>query len=121
MQCPNQAPNGMLIIQESISDPTGSFIVYAPIDIRAIDMILCGGNPDVVPLLPSGFAILPDGPSGSTNHEISDYSGSFLTIAFQILVDNVPTANISPQSVAAVDKLMFCTINKIKNALFLNF
>ncbi|XP_069143533.1 homeobox-leucine zipper protein ROC1-like [Solanum lycopersicum] len=121
VNCPNQAPNGMLIIQESISDPTGSFIVYAPIDIRAIDMILCGGNPDVVPLLPSGFAILPDGPSGSTNHEISDYSGSFLTIAFQILVDNVPTANISPQSVAAVDKLMFCTINKIKNALFLNF
>ncbi|TMX03161.1 hypothetical protein EJD97_017997 [Solanum chilense] len=121
VNCPNQAPNGILIIQESITDPTGSFIVYAPIDIRAIDMILCGGNPDVVRLLPSGFAILPDGPSGSTNHEISDYTGSFLTIAFQILVDNVPTANISPQSVAAVDKLMFCTINKIKNALFLNF
>ncbi|XP_015081481.1 homeobox-leucine zipper protein ROC7-like [Solanum pennellii] len=121
VNCPNQAQNGMLIIQESITDPTGSFIVYAPIDIRAIDIILCGGNPDVVPLLPSGFAIFPDGPSGSTNHEISDYSGSFLTIAFQILVDTVPTTNISPQSVAAVDKLMFCTIYKIKNALFLNF
>ncbi|KAH0655772.1 hypothetical protein KY285_030654 [Solanum tuberosum] len=118
---PNPAQNDMLIFQESITDPTGSFIVYAPIDIRAIDMVLCGGNPDGVPLLPSGFAIFPDGPSSSTNYEISDYSGSFLTISFQILVHNVPTANISPQSIASVNKLMFCTIDKIKNALFLNF
>ncbi|WMV38405.1 hypothetical protein MTR67_031790 [Solanum verrucosum] len=118
---PNPAQNDMLIFQENITDPTGSFIVYAPIDIRAIDMVLCGGNPDGVPLLPSGFAIFPDGPSSSTNYEISDYSGSFLTIAFQILVHNVPTANISPQSIASVNKLMFCTIDKIKNALFLNF
>ncbi|KAG5596087.1 hypothetical protein H5410_037319, partial [Solanum commersonii] len=118
---PNPAQNDMLIFQESITDPTGSFIVYAPIDIRAIDMVLCGGNPDGIPLLPSGFAIFPDGPSSSTNYEISDYSGSFLTIAFQILVHNVPTAIISPQSIASVNKLMFFTIDKIKNALFLNF
>ncbi|XP_060189986.1 homeobox-leucine zipper protein ROC7-like [Lycium barbarum] len=106
----NSAQSNMLIVQESSTDPTGSFVVYAPVDVSAVNIVLCGGNSDNVALLPSGFVILADGPSESS-------VGSLLTTAFQILVDHVPTAKISPSSVAMVNNLVSCTINKIRAAL----
>ncbi|MCE0481959.1 hypothetical protein HAX54_040185 [Datura stramonium] len=109
--------SNMLILQQSSTDPTGSFIIYAPIDVHATNVVLCGGHPDYVPLLPSGFAILPDGTSDFIDGGVVGSGGSLLTVAFQILIDNVPTANLSPQSVATINNLMSCTINKIKVAL----
>lgn len=114
LQSSNPGQSNLSIIQESMSDPSGSFIVYAPIDILEIEKVLCGGSPDDVPLLPSGFAILPDGPLGVSS------SGSLLTVSFQILAASVPTTDVSPQSVTAVENLMICTIDKINNALFSN-
>ena len=63
-----------------------------------MNVVLNGGDPDYVALLPSGFAILPDGRqlrlgNNIINDKIS--SGSLLTMAFQILVDSVPTAKLS--------------------------
>ncbi|KAJ0921084.1 putative START domain-containing protein [Helianthus annuus] len=43
---------------ESSSDPTGSYVIYAPVDIASMNVVLSGGDPDYVALLPSGFAIL---------------------------------------------------------------
>lgn len=108
----------MLILQESFSDPTASFIVYAPVDIMSMNMVINGGEPDYVALLPSGFAILPDGPPLEDGEPRT--VGSLLTVAFQILVDSVPTAKISLGSVATVNNLIACTVERIEDALSAN-
>ena len=48
------------ILQECCTDSTGSYIVYAPIDILTIQTLLGGFDPDPFILLVSGFSILPD-------------------------------------------------------------
>lgn len=109
----------MLILQESCTDPTASFVIYAPVDIVAMNVVLNGGDPDYVALLPSGFAILPDGTSSVHGGPIGEAAsgGSLLTVAFQILVDSVPTAKLSLGSVATVNNLIACTVERIKAAL----
>ena len=104
----------MLILQECCTDEACSLVVYAPVDIAAMSTVLNGGDPDSVALLPSGFAILPDGPprAGTANA-----GGSLLTVAFQILVDHVPTARLSLGSVATVNKLISNTVVRIRSAL----
>jgi len=109
----------MLILQESCTDSTGSYVVYAPVDIVAMNVVLSGGDPDYVALLPSGFAILPDGPpalNGGPMHEVGS-GGSLLTVGFQILVDSAPTAKLSLGSVATVNSLIKCTVERIKVAV----
>ena len=108
----------MLILQESCTDSTGSYVIYAPVDIAAMNIVLSGGDPDYVALLPSGFAILPDGP-GFNPGVILDVGsgGALLTVAFQILVDSVPTAKLSLGSVATVNNLIKCTVERIKAAV----
>ena len=118
----------MLILQECCTDETCSLVVYAPVDIAAMSTVLNGGNPESVALLPSGFAILPDGPP--PNHDNNNVvglttsstgppssGGSLLTVAFQILVDHVPTARLSLGSVATVNKLISSTVVRIRSAL----
>ncbi|XP_058072618.1 homeobox-leucine zipper protein ROC2-like isoform X2 [Magnolia sinica] len=114
----NSNQSNMLILQESCTDSTGSFVIYAPVDIVAMNVVLNGGDPDYVALLPSGFAILPDGPMmhGGGSGEVGS-GGSLLTVAFQILVDSVPTAKLSLGSVATVNSLIACTVERIKAAV----
>lgn len=111
----------MLILQESSTDSTGSYVIYAPVDIASMNVVLSGGDPDYVALLPSGFAILPDGPGQYEGGVLEVGSGgSLLTVAFQILVDSVPTAKISLGSVATVNSLIKCTVERIKCAVASN-
>ncbi|KAG8365414.1 hypothetical protein BUALT_Bualt18G0102400 [Buddleja alternifolia] len=114
----NSSQSNMLILQESCADSTGSYVIYAPVDIVAMNVVLSGGDPDYVALLPSGFAILPDGPDNQAgaNPEVGS-GGSLLTVAFQILVDSVPTAKLSLGSVATVNSLIKCTVERIKGAV----
>ncbi|XP_038710900.1 homeobox-leucine zipper protein PROTODERMAL FACTOR 2-like isoform X2 [Tripterygium wilfordii] len=117
----NSSQSNMLILQESCSDSIGSYVIYAPVDIVSMDVVLGGGDPDYVALLPSGFAIFPDGP-GLNNHggildDVGSNGGSLLTVAFQILVDSVPTAKLSLGSVATVNNLIKCTVERIKAAV----
>ncbi|KAG1365343.1 putative Homeobox-leucine zipper protein ROC2 [Cocos nucifera] len=107
--------SNMLILQESCTDPTGSYVIYAPVDFVAMNVVLNGGDPNYVALLPSGFAILPDGPTAGIG-EIGS-GGSLLTVAFQILVDSIPTAKLSLGSVATVNSLIACTVERIKAAV----
>ncbi|PON68743.1 Octamer-binding transcription factor [Parasponia andersonii] len=117
----NSSQSNMLILQESCTDQTASFVIYAPVDIVAMNVVLNGGDPDYVALLPSGFAILPDGSaahgSGGGIGEPGSTGGSLLTVAFQILVDSVPTAKLSLGSVATVNNLIACTVERIKASL----
>ncbi|MCO5564600.1 hypothetical protein L7F22_018265 [Adiantum nelumboides] len=114
-------PN-MLILQECCAEEACYVVVYAPVDIAAMSSVINGGDPDCVALLPSGFSIFPDSPS--YGHSTTQYlgtpspsPGSLLTVAFQILVDHVPTAKLSLGSVATVNNLISSTVLRIKNAL----
>lgn len=111
----NSNQGNVLILQESCTDPTASYVIYAPVDAVSVNMVLTGnGDPDYVHLLPSGFAILPYGtPDGGAMGE----AGSLLTVAFQILVDSTPTAKLALGSVATANNLIVCTVEKIKAAL----
>ncbi|KAL1549900.1 Homeobox-leucine zipper protein ANTHOCYANINLESS 2 [Salvia divinorum] len=102
----NQNQSSMLILQETCIDRAGSVVVYAPVDIPAMHVVMNGGDSAYVALLPSGFAIVPDG-----------VSGSLLTVAFQILVNSLPTAKLTVESVETVNNLITCTVQKIKAAL----
>ncbi|XP_040382717.1 homeobox-leucine zipper protein ROC1 isoform X2 [Oryza brachyantha] len=117
----NSNQSNMLILQESCTDASGSYVVYAPVDIVAMNVVLNGGDPDYVALLPSGFAILPDGPPSGNGQAVGENGGSgggaLLTVAFQILVDSVPTAKLSLGSVATVNSLIACTVERIKSAV----
>ncbi|XP_068668051.1 homeobox-leucine zipper protein ROC2-like isoform X2 [Aristolochia californica] len=119
----NSNQSNMLILQESCTDATGSYVIYAPVDVVAMNVVLNGGDPDYVALLPSGFAILPDGPNQALHAgQIGEVGsgGSLLTVAFQILVDSVPTAKLSLGSVATVNSLITCTVDRIKAAVSCN-
>ncbi|KAL6652206.1 hypothetical protein ACP70R_011131 [Stipagrostis hirtigluma subsp. patula] len=107
--------NSMLVLQETCIDESGAMVVYAPVDIPAMQLVMGGGDSTCVALLPSGFAILPAGSSiGSSGCKTS---GSLLTVAFQILVNNQPTAKLTVESVNTVNNLISCTVEKIKAAL----
>lgn len=117
-QAVNSNQSSMLILQETCIDSAGSLVVYAPVDIPAMHVVMNGGDSAYVALLPSGFAIVPDGP-GSPNGNGSGQggSGSLLTVAFQILVNSLPTAKLTVESVETVNNLISCTVQKIKAAL----
>ncbi|URE02444.1 Homeobox-leucine zipper protein [Musa troglodytarum] len=113
----NANQSSMLILQETCTDASGSLVVYAPVDIPAMHLVMSGGDSAYVALLPSGFAVLPDGlPSGSVGGA-SKAGGSLLTVAFQILVSSQPTAKLTVESVETVNNLISCTVQKIKAAL----
>lgn len=114
----NSNQSNMLILQESSMDAAAGFVIYAPVDVAAMNLVLQGGDPDYVALLPSGFAILPD---GQTMNRVGagemGVTGSLLTVAFQILVDSAPSAKLSLGSVATVNNLISCTVDRIKNSI----
>lgn len=120
--------SSMLILQETCTDASGSLVVYAPVDIPAMHLVMNGGDSSCVALLPSGFAISPDGPdmrgsqqqshnAGGNSPPPSAAGGSLLTVAFQILVNSLPTAKLTVESVETVNNLISCTVQKIKVAL----
>ncbi|PON62678.1 Octamer-binding transcription factor [Trema orientale] len=140
----NTNQSSMLILQETCIDAAGSLVVYAPVDIPAMHVVMNGGDSAYVALLPSGFAIVPDGPGsrgamastanggGGNNHNNGGngsngsgsggdgphrVGGSLLTVAFQILVNSLPTAKLTVESVETVNNLISCTVQKIKAAL----
>ncbi|GLU00609.1 hypothetical protein SLE2022_179620 [Rubroshorea leprosula] len=124
----NANQSSMLILQETCTDAAGSLVVYAPVDIPAMHVVMNGGDSAYVALLPSGFAIVPDGPgsrgsslNGPMNGGVGGGSqrvgGSLLTVAFQILVNSLPTAKLTVESVETVNNLISCTVQKIKAAL----
>ncbi|CAN1236858.1 Homeobox-leucine zipper protein ANTHOCYANINLESS 2 [Linum grandiflorum] len=122
LQAMNANQNSMLILQETCTDAAGSLVVYAPVDIPAMHVVMNGGDSAYVALLPSGFSIVPDGPGrrsvGSTEEDNNGQtSGSLLTVAFQILVNSLPTAKLTVESVQTVNNLISCTVQKIKAAL----
>ncbi|XWS61129.1 hypothetical protein CRYUN_Cryun07bG0098900 [Craigia yunnanensis] len=126
----NANENNMLILQETWCDASGALVVYAPVDVSSMSVVMNGGDSAYVALLPSGFAILPgispsyhggqcnsNGPLGKPDIDGSISSGCLVTVGFQILVNSIPTAKLTEESVETVNNLISCTIQKIKAAL----
>ncbi|KAK9065478.1 hypothetical protein SSX86_014879 [Deinandra increscens subsp. villosa] len=117
----NANQSSMLILQETCIDSSGSMVVYAPVDIPAMHVVMNGGDSAYVALLPSGFAIVPDGSGdrgvSGTDNVGGRAGGSLLTVAFQILVNSLPTAKLTVESVETVNNLISCTVQKIKAAV----
>ncbi|KAL3824944.1 hypothetical protein ACJIZ3_020973 [Penstemon smallii] len=122
--------NNMLILQESCIDSSGSLVVYCPVDLAAMNIAMSGSDPSYIPLVPSGFIISSDGSRGSGGDVAStstssifdnrSSNGSLITVVFQILVSNMPTTRMSPESVATVNNLISSTVRQIKVALNCN-
>ncbi|CAL9183228.1 unnamed protein product [Musa hybrid cultivar] len=121
----NASQTSMMLLQETYTDASGAMLVYAPVDIPAMHLVMNGGDSAHVALLPSGFAIVPDGAGYRgelTEEHHSDGaatagSGSLLTIGFQILVNGQPTEKLTAETVDTVNGLISCTVQKIKAAV----
>ncbi|KAK4283154.1 hypothetical protein QN277_000138 [Acacia crassicarpa] len=117
----NGNETGMVILQETWTDATGSMVVYAPVDVQSLNVVMSGGDSSYVALLPSGFAIHADGTNvgGGNQSSGSDGSGggSLLTVGLQILVSSLPTGKLTVESVETVNNVMRATIEKIKEAV----
>ncbi|XP_073317796.1 homeobox-leucine zipper protein GLABRA 2-like isoform X2 [Primulina huaijiensis] len=113
----------MWVLQDSGTNAYESTIIYAPVDINGMQSVMTGCDSSNIAILPSGFSIIADGvesrPSVITfmPEEKCTEGGSLLTIAFQILLRNSPTAKLSAESVESVNTLISCTLQNIKRSL----
>ncbi|XP_061339718.1 homeobox-leucine zipper protein ROC8-like [Gastrolobium bilobum] len=119
---PNE--NNMLLLQESFTNPMGSYFVYAPIDVAQMNRIIKDERDcSVFPILPSGFVISPDGKPNAifNNGNVDGSGGSLLTMAFQVLICG-PGGSLlfNMENVANVNALLTSTVQKIKEAFNCN-
>ncbi|XP_019224886.1 PREDICTED: homeobox-leucine zipper protein GLABRA 2 isoform X2 [Nicotiana attenuata] len=114
--------NNMWILQDTCTNAYESAVVYAPVDIAGMQSVITGCDSSNTAVLPSGFSILSDGIESrglvitSKPEDRSSEGGSLLTIAFQILTSNSPTAKLSKESVESVNNLLSSTLHKIKTS-----
>ncbi|OEL38095.1 Homeobox-leucine zipper protein ANTHOCYANINLESS 2 [Dichanthelium oligosanthes] len=126
--CPNVTDGircKMLILQETCTDASCSMVVYAPVEEKSMLAVMNGGEHASVFLLPSGFAILPDG-HGKARHAACTSSapgghgntaGSLLTVACQALLLGSAPGNHAAGAFDDVGKLLRRAIKKIKVAV----
>jgi hypothetical protein len=105
-----------LLLQESSTHPNGgSLVVFATVDVDAIQVTMSGEDPSYIPLLPLGFAIFP-----ATNPlpaATSAASGCLLTVGMQVLASAVPSAKLNLSSVTAINSHVCNAIHQITTAL----
>ncbi|KAM7480466.1 hypothetical protein LguiA_028679 [Lonicera macranthoides] len=118
-----KSKENMWILQDSCTNSYESIVVYAPVDVNGMQSVMTGCDSSNVPILASGFSILPDGlesrPTVITSRpeEKNSEGGSLLTIAFQILTNDSPSAKPTMESVESVNTLISCTLHNIKTGM----
>ncbi|XP_013682996.1 homeobox-leucine zipper protein HDG12-like [Brassica napus] len=119
----SSSQNNMLILQESCVDSSGSLVVYTPLDLPALNMAMSGQDTSYIPILPSGFAVSPD---GSRNDQIPELKvegrgsgggGSLITVGFQIMVSSLQSGKLNMESMETVNNLISSTVHHIKTTL----
>ncbi|RID51804.1 hypothetical protein BRARA_H02446 [Brassica rapa] len=118
----SSSQNNMLILQESCVDSSGSLVVYTPLDLPALNMAMSGQDTSYIPILPSGFAISPDGSRSSQIPELkveggSGGGGSLITVGFQIMVSSLQSGKLNMESMETVNNLISSTVHHIKTTL----
>ncbi|KAJ0745122.1 putative transcription factor & lipid binding HD-SAD family [Helianthus annuus] len=101
----------VMVLQETISDMTGSVIVYATIDFPTVSVVMNGEDISSVALLPSGLCIVPgygeDGAGGER--------GSMVTVGLQLLHPDITTSNmITMETIIMINDLVARTVQGIK-------
>ncbi|KAF8690757.1 hypothetical protein HU200_041142 [Digitaria exilis] len=114
-----------LILQEVCTDASFSMVVYAPVEVGPMCMVMNGGEHTAVFLLPSGFAVLPDG-HGKARHARCSSSaleghgntaGSLVTVACQTLVPASPSGDYAAEAFDDAGMLLCRAIKNIKAAV----
>ncbi|KAL6974903.1 hypothetical protein U1Q18_044429 [Sarracenia purpurea var. burkii] len=120
------------MLQESCTDDSGSLVVYATVNVDAIQLAMNSDDPSCIPLLPLGFVIVPVGQSlaadgGNINDDANPLSasdkgnlpdsGCLLTVGLQVLASTVPAAKLNLSSVTAINNLLCNTVHQINDAL----
>ncbi|GAB2284659.1 hypothetical protein Dimus_019112 [Dionaea muscipula] len=102
-----------IMLQESHESATGSYVVFAPLDLPAMACLLDGHDMNGISILPSGFIVLPDQPGrhgeGST--------GSVVTVAVQLFDKSARLNFIPADSVDTLLTLIVDCESRIRNAL----
>ncbi|KAM3320049.1 homeobox-leucine zipper protein ROC5 isoform X1 [Capsicum chacoense] len=116
--------SSMLYLQDSCTDVSGSIVSYAAVDTAQMNVVMSGGDSSCVTFLPSGFAIVPDcfgNSNGVTSNGMLEKednggrnNGSFLTVGYQILVNNLPGGNLTMESVNTINSFVSRTLDGIK-------
>ena len=120
----------VLILQQACADASCSMVVYAPVEEDSMRAVINSGDHASIFLLPSGFAVLPDG-HGMARHAPSSSSapvgrnntaGSLLTMACQALLPgSSPSDNHAADGAFDdVGKLLCHALKKIKAAVKAN-
>ncbi|KAJ0745119.1 putative transcription factor & lipid binding HD-SAD family [Helianthus annuus] len=97
----------VMVLQETISDMTGSLIVYATIDFPTVSVVMNGEDISSVALLPSGLCIVPgygeDGAGGERR--------SMVTVGLQLLHPDITTSNmITMETIIMINNLVARTV-----------
>ncbi|KAK9005074.1 hypothetical protein V6N11_042522 [Hibiscus sabdariffa] len=114
----NSSPSKIevLYLQESYTDESGSYIVYAPVEALTMSMIINGVNPNSVSLLSSGFVVLPDKPPGQGNEPV----GSILTLSFHCADSSSTNEFIPASTLKTIDEILGITAAAIRKAVMAN-
>ncbi|KAJ3681677.1 hypothetical protein LUZ60_014250 [Juncus effusus] len=117
----NSSQNVELLVQESSTHSiTGSLVVFATLDIEAVQLTMSGEDPSYIPLLPMGFVISPS-PNPMANNTATSSSipseGCLLTVGMQVLASAVPSAKLSLASVSAINNHINNAVRQISTAL----
>ncbi|KAL1224062.1 Homeobox-leucine zipper protein HDG12 [Cardamine amara subsp. amara] len=108
----SSSQNNMLILQEScIDSSSAALVIYTPVDVPALNIAMNGQDTSYIPILPSGFAISPDGTSRGGG------GGSLITVGFQIMVSSLQSAKLTMESMETVNNLINTTVHQIKTTL----
>lgn len=129
----NSSQNVELLLQESNTHPSGgSLVVYATVDVGAVQVAMSGEDPSYIPLLPMGFVLSPsppppsrtssatpegDGSGASAATAAAVAPGCLLTISMQVLASAVPSAKLNLSSVTAVNHHLCNAVRQISAAL----
>ncbi|KAG2539146.1 hypothetical protein PVAP13_9NG362142 [Panicum virgatum] len=128
----NSSQNVELLLQESSTHPNGgSLVVFATVDVEAIQVTMSGEDPSYIPLLPLGFAIFPatnpspaatsassgNGGESSPGNPDEPASGCLLTVGMQVLASAVPSAKLNLSSITAINSHVCNAIHQITTAL----
>ncbi|KAI3759684.1 hypothetical protein L6452_07680 [Arctium lappa] len=120
-----KSKENMWMLQDSCTNTYESMVVCAPVGVSSMQSVMSGCDSSNIAILPSGFSILPDGvetrplviTSKAQDKSWEGLGGSLLTVGFQILTSDSPSAKHSMESVESINTLISTTLHNIKAGL----
>ncbi|XP_021852084.1 homeobox-leucine zipper protein HDG5 isoform X2 [Spinacia oleracea] len=116
----NSSQNVELMLQESCTDPSGSLVVYATMEVDYIQLVMSGEDPSCIPLLPTGFSIIPLGRNNITpdaTNTAEGGGGCLLTVGIQVHASAIPNAKLNLSSVNAINNHICSVVHQINLSL----